>query len=93
MSPEIRAACVICGTVRDLVADDTWFFVGGPRACTHVCSRGCLLEYAKKLQQSLQSAACPQCGKLVSFIAPIVKLHCGRCDTYWKPVTQPDKPE
>ena len=79
--PELKASCVICGTVRDLVAEDTWFFVGGPMACVHLCSRGCLLEYSKALQPKLKSVLCPECGKIVSFSEGELEVCCGRCET------------
>ena len=41
-----RTPCAVCGSQRDLDCEDTWFFIGGPRACKHICSRACLLKFA-----------------------------------------------
>jgi hypothetical protein len=41
-----QTPCEVCGSTRDLETEDTWFFIGGPSACKHVCSRACLLKFA-----------------------------------------------
>lgn len=52
--PIVFARCAICGAHRDLVTVDTWFFVGGPKACKHVCSRECLAIFAQRLLLGLE---------------------------------------
>ena len=45
----IIASCAICGAPRKLSTDDTWFFIGGQKACRHVCSRECLVKFVQAL--------------------------------------------
>lgn len=85
MSVEIKASCVICGTVRNTVEEDTWFFVGGPHACVHLCSRKCLVEYAQRLRPLLLTDRCPHCLKLNSYLSDQRSVTCAHCKTEWKP--------
>lgn len=47
--PRVYGQCAICGADRELVADDTWFFVGGPASAKLVCSRMCLLRLSMRI--------------------------------------------
>ena len=68
MSDHLLPICTVCGAQRNIVTEDTWFFVGGPTGCKHVCSRACLIVYARRLVSTL----CPKCGR------PASSLH--RCN-------------
>jgi hypothetical protein len=40
--------CAVCGGPCHMVEGATWFFIGGPKECVHVCSRDCLVQWATK---------------------------------------------
>jgi hypothetical protein len=48
----VIARCAVCEAPRTVaIVADTWFFVGGPNACKHVCSRECLVKFVQSLPE------------------------------------------
>jgi hypothetical protein len=55
--PIIIAICAVCGAPRTCSTEDTWFFMGGPKACKHVCGRSCLVKFIEALPEDKQPLA------------------------------------
>ena len=49
--PKTLRKCAICGAMKDLVSNDTWFFVGGPSASKVLCGRDCLVQFINSLPE------------------------------------------
>ncbi len=58
--PIVIARCAVCSAPRTCSTKDTWFFIGGPNAYKHVCSRECLVKFV----QSLPDRAVPPLARL-----------------------------
>ena len=55
--PHVLRKCAVCGAEKDLVAEDTWFFVGGAAASKVLCSRDCLVRFISELPKDPPSVA------------------------------------
>jgi hypothetical protein len=49
--PHVLRKCAICGAEKDLVNEETWFFIGGPSASKVLCSRECLIQFINSLPE------------------------------------------